>query len=646
ALGRIPEAETAYRAALKLNGRYADAQLNLAQVLHHQGRMAEAETQYREFLRLAPDAVPAHFRLGLTLLAQARPADAETAFRATLRLKPDFVEAHHNLGATLRAQNRPAEAEASYRAALRLRPGYAEALVNLGMVQHLQNRPEEAVASLLQALQINPRSAEAHNNLGIVYCTLDRLSEAFASCQEALRLKPGSAETYNNLFNIYSRRGQLDEALACYREASRLDPKHAAATYSAYLFRLNYHPNWTPAAIFEEHRRWGETYAPRPGNPPAHSNSPEPGRKLKIGYVSPDLRKHSVAYFIEPVLKHHDKNRFEVFAYAQFKEAKPDEVSERLRGYCDHWIETKDIDDLDLARRIREDGIDIVIELAGHTGDCRLPMLAYRPAPVQVSYLGYPNTTGLPAMDYRLTDEWADPPGQEAFHTERLVRLPRGFLCYSPGNDTEAAGELPAPAAGHITFGSFNMLPKITPQAVAAWARILTALPGARLVLKNKSLSDPGAAERYVTLFADQGIDSKRLELVSWLPSRQDHLAFYSRIDIALDTFPYNGTTTTCEALWMGVPVVALAGDRHAGRVGVSLLSRVGLTELIARTPEDYVRLAVDLANDTARLARLRVGLRERMKNSSLCDATGFNADLEQAYREMWRAWCGERMAS
>jgi predicted O-linked N-acetylglucosamine transferase (SPINDLY family) len=291
---------------------------------------------------------------------------------------------------------------------------------------------------------------------------------------------------------------------------------------------------------------------------------------------------------------------------------------------------------------VRQDNIDILVDLSGHTGTNRLPVFARKPAPVQVTYLGYPNTTGLSTIDYRLTDAWADPPGKtERWHTETLIRLPHGFLCYRPPNATPAVAPPPVQANGHITFGSFNSLVKTTPAVVACWAHILQQVPDARLVIKNKSFRDPSVCARYQGLFAEHGIAPERLELVGWIDNLNNHLELYHRLDIALDPFPYNGTTTTCEALWMGVPVITLAGHTHAGRVGVSLLSRLDLTDLIAGDPDDYTQRAVRLAQDRATLARLRPRLRPRLQASSLCDGPAFARDVEAAYREMWRGWCG-----
>jgi len=282
------------------------------------------------------------------------------------------------------------------------------------------------------------------------------------------------------------------------------------------------------------------------------------------------------------------------------------------------------------------------VDLAGHTGNNRLLAFRYRPAPVQITYLGYCNTTGLPAMQYRITDEWADPPGQEAFHTEELVRLPGGFLCYQPPAGAPPVADAPAARAGFITFGSFNIASKTTPEVVALWARILHAVPESRLILKNRSTRDQDTRDRYYALFQQHGIERERIDQISWLADHDAHLGLYSRIDIGLDTFPYNGTTTTCEALWMGVPVITLCGDRHAARVGVSLLTRLGLTELIAKTPDDYLQIARRLSQDPHTLSELRHSLRGRMQASTLGDAVAFTRELEDTYRGLWGRWCAK----
>jgi predicted O-linked N-acetylglucosamine transferase (SPINDLY family) len=342
-----------------------------------------------------------------------------------------------------------------------------------------------------------------------------------------------------------------------------------------------------------------------------------------------------VAHFIEPLLRHHDRAAVEVYCYAHVP--RPDAFTEKLRGLADAWRDVTGLPENEIAEQLRADGIDILIDLAGHTAVELLPVFARRPVPVQGTYLGYANTSGLTTMDFRLTDALADPPGvTDALHTETLVRLPRGFLCYAP--PPEAAE--PFVCKGPLTFASFNYLAKATPEVVGLWARILKAVPGSRLILKSRPLSDPMAKERYLKLFEAHGIRADRLDLLGWIPAKDSHLVQYNRVHVALDPFPYNGTTTTCEALWMGVPVVTLAGRVHAARVGVSILSHVGFPELIARDHDEYVKIAAGLVQNTSRLAELRRTLRDRMRASPLLDGPGFARAVEGAYRERWRTWC------
>jgi len=362
---------------------------------------------------------------------------------------------------------------------------------------------------------------------------------------------------------------------------------------------------------------------------------------LRVGYVSPDFRRHPVASFIEPILAAHDRKRFEVFCYAVH--LKPDAVTARLKALADHWREIGSLDAEAAANLIREDGIDVLVDLAGHTANNRLAVFARKPAPMQATYLGYPGSTGLPAIDWRITDAVADPLGAaEALHTEKLMRLPETFQCFQKPSDAPAIGPVPMLKAGHVTFASFNMLAKVHPALVARWAGILHAVENSRLVLKAAPFRDAGTRAHYHAMFATHGIAAERIELLGYIQSPAAHFALYNRIDVALDTDPYNGATTTCEALWMGVPVVTLAGRSHVGRVGTALLTHLGLEDLIAATPEDYVARAVSLARDPAKLASLRETLRPRMEASSLTDPARFTKALEDAYREMWRQWCAK----
>ena len=372
---------------------------------------------------------------------------------------------------------------------------------------------------------------------------------------------------------------------------------------------------------------------------PLHSNEKLPERRLRVGYVSPNFHQHSVAYFIEAVIASHDRSAYEIICYSDV--ARPDSVTDRIKSLTGSWRDILGMSHEQAAGLIRSDQIDILVDLAGHTAGNRMLLFARKPAPVQVTYLGYPSTTGLTTMDYRITDRFADPPGQtDHLHTEELVHLPQGFLCYKPPGQTPDVADLPFIASGGITFGSFNHLAKITPEVVRLWSNILNSLPDAQIILKAKPLFDMGTQQLLREMFVQNGVSPARLTLTGHAQSMSEHLELYHRIDIGLDTFPYNGTTTTCEAMWMGVPVVTLAGETHASRVGASILSNVGLPELIAGSPEEYLKKGVQLANDLERLQGMRANLRPMMERSPLMDANGFTRSLEAAYRQMWHRWC------
>lgn len=528
-----------------------------------------------------------------------QPAKVEKCCLEIIRIQPNSHDAHYHLGCALLFQDKRQEASTIFQRAIQLKPDHALTHMQLG---HLSVSPAEAMEHYRRAAQLQPGFADAHAAVGV----------ALVSC------------------------GQVTEAVSNFRRALQLNPK-LYRVHSDLLFAMNYSPLYDAVAIFSEHTRWGQIHTLPAVS--AYANTPVPDRRLRVGYVSPDLREHSVAYFFEPLLARHSPDQVETFCYAEV--ARPDAITRGLQSLSGHWHTTSGMSDHELAERIRADRIDILVDLAGHSSNNRLLTFSAKPAPVQITYLGYPNTTGLPTMDYRLTDVWADPPGEtERFHTEKLVRLSRGFLCYLPPSSAPPVTPLPAATQGPITFCSYNNLPKVTPEVVTLWAELLRALPDARLVLKNYSLSDLRTREHYLRLFGAHGITADRLVIRGRHDSMTEHLGSYGEIDIALDTFPYNGTTTTCEALWMGVPVVTLAGDRHASRVGASLLSQIELYSLIARSPDEYIRIASNLASNHDELAQLRTELRNRMFHSSLCNAKSFVDDLEHAYRTLWENWC------
>ena len=631
------EAIHCFQEAVRNDPDFALAHYNLGSVLGKQGRRAEAIAAYRRAIQIAPGFAEAHNSLGHALEEQGDREAAAVSYREALRLNPNLAEAHNNLGNVFLNQGRTEEALRHYRRALELAPSFALAYYNLGNALNQQGKVDAAVESFRQAVRFAPDFVEAHHNLGCALQFQNNLEEAIACFRTALRLSPDFVRSYNDLANTLNSQGLHKEAEASYQQALRIKPEFSEAR-SNLLFCLNYHPS-DPRALLEEHRRWGEIHRHSLTRVTTPSSPPDPERRLKVGYVSPDLRAHSVAFFFEPLLAHHDPARVEAFCYANVDH--PDNITAHFRAIAPHWRDIHGLSDEQAAALIRQDGIDILVDLAGHTQGHRLPVFARKPAPIQVTYLGYPNTTGLTTIDYRFTDALADPPGEtEQFHTEQLVRLPHGFLCFRAPDDAPPPTPPPCLTAGHITFGSFNNLAKVTPEAVADWTQLLHAVPGARLILKNKSLHDTSTVTRFQTLFAGHGIGPERLELLGYLPRVEDHLTLYGRIDIALDTFPYNGTTTTCQALWMGVPVITLAGQTHAGRVGVSLLTQVGLAEFIASDREDYIAQSVALARDPDRLTQRRSTLRAQMQVSPLCDGPSFARDVEAAYRTMWRGWC------
>ncbi|HEV3136534.1 MAG TPA: hypothetical protein VGZ26_01495, partial [Pirellulales bacterium] len=412
--------------------------------------------------------------------------------------------------------------------------------------------------------------------------------------------------------------------------------------HSNLLYALNFVPGLDPSAVFAEHLAWAQAYAePLTAAAAPHANDRSPDRRLRVGYLSPHFRRHAVNYFLEPMLAAHDREQFEIFCYSTADMA--DDVTARLKGAADHWREVHHEVDQRVAQIVRADQIDILVDLTGHISNQRLLIFARKPAPIQVTYLGYQNTTGMTAMDYRLTDERADPPGvTDPFYTERLVRLPRSFFCYRPPDEAPPVAPPPALDAGYVTFGSFNNFAKVSPGAIDAWLQILARVPRSRLlVLANRG----GYLERHLHALAQQhGVDSTRIELRNKLPTAE-YLRLIAQADIALDPFPFNGHTTTCDSIWMGVPVVMLQGNTYASRFGGSVLGNVGLDPLITRSAEQYVDAAVELAGDLDALARMRGELRGRMADSALLDFRGFTGNLEQVYRQMWNTWCASQRA-
>ncbi|HEY9613465.1 FkbM family methyltransferase [Allocoleopsis sp.] len=641
--GKLSQAETCYQQVLQGQPNRADAWHLWGVIACQQEQYSTAIERIHRAIEFEPNAANFYNSLGGVYQKQQCFTDAIACYQKAIHLQPDLAQAYNNLGLAYQEQGMVKQAIAPYRQAIQLQPNYTDAHLNLSIAYEQAGQFELAISSCQKAIELQPNKAEAYVQLGIIFRKQGKLTDAIASYQQALQLNPSSAETYSSLGNALKDQGTLKQAIGSYQRALQLDPSWAVAKGNL-ISCLHYGSDYKPSEIYAEHRQWAERLAaPLTAAIQPHTNDANPNRRLRIGYVSGDFKTHSVAYFFEPLLAAHNHQDFEIICYANNKNV--DVTTQRLRQLADGWREIAFLKDEQVAELIRQDRIDILIDLSGHTADNRLLVFARKPAPIQVTYLGYPNTTGLDTMDYRIVDAWTDPEGQtEHLHTEQLFRLPHGFLCYQPPQDSTAISPPPVLKRGQITFGSFNNLAKVSPQLVGYWAQILKAVPNSRLLIKAKPLVDPGTRNYLQEQFQQQGIDPNRLELVGWLADKTQHLTLYQQVDIALDTFPYHGTTTTCEAMWMGVPVITLAGQAHVSRVGVSLLSSVRLEDLIAQSPEAYIQKAVDLASDLERLQALRANLRDRMAASPLTNASLIVQSVEEAYRMMWQRFCGQTL--
>jgi protein O-GlcNAc transferase len=607
-------------------------------VAHHQaGRLDLAAEIYRRILAVAPTHADALHLLGVVAHQTGQHAVAVDYIGRAVSLLPTVAVYYHNLGEAYRAlQNTPAAIDA-YRRALTLNPNFPEALNGLGLALQTEGQLAAAMDCYQRTLQLRPDDAEATNNLARAFKEQGKLSEAAAWFQRAIELKPQLAEAHVNLGVVYKDQGRLAAAIACYQRAVTLKPQLMAA-HSSLLYTYYFTPGLTSQAIGAAHRRWNEQFtAPLGVGVPPYVNERSPERRLRIGYVSPNFYDHVVGRNVLPLLREHDRRQYEVFCYSNL--AHGDQWTERFRTLADGWRDVAYQSDAQLVDQIRADRIDILVDLALHMAGNRLLVFARKPAPVTVTFAGYPGTTGLTAIDYRLTDPYLDPPGVDpADYAEQSIRLPDTFWCYDPLGDEPAVGGLPAAAAGRVTFGCLNNFCKVNDEVLRLWAQVLAAVAGSRLVLLAGE--GPHRADTLAFL-AQQGVTSDRVVFHSFRP-RAEYLQLYQQIDVGLDTAPYNGHTTSLDALWMGVPVVSLVGQTVVGRAGVSQLTNLGLTEWIAQTPEQFVRIASELAHDLPRLAELRATLRQRMQRSPLMDAPRFTRHVEAAYRTMWRRWCGK----
>ena len=602
-----------------------------------QGNQEQAITLYREAIKLNPRYAQAYNNIGVALLGLERYDEAASHFRQALAINPELPQAHGNLGNTLQSLGQTAAAVASFRRALEIDPNQVGVLSNLGITLKSLGQIDAAVASLRRALELDPNFADAHCYLGCIQQDFRQFDTAVASFRRAIELDPDHAVAHNNLGNALSSLGQVDAGLASLHRALKINPEFSEA-HSNLLFYQSYLPDKPTAAILEEARNYSRIVASHAEPFSTWQSTPDPSRHLRIGFVSGDLLEHPVGYFLENVLGELSKKNFDLVAYPT--NTKEDTLSQRIRHYFAAWKSSAGMSNEKFAQMIHDDAIDILIDLSGHTAGNRLPVFAWKPAPVQISWLGYCATTGVSTIDYYIADSWALSPSQENQFTESIWRLPESYLCLSRPTTGLEVSELPALTAGYLTFGSFNNLIKINDAVVTLWARVLKAVPGSRLLLKAWQLDEAPVRQNVLERFAAQGIGADRLMLQGNIPDRSNHLDTYNQIDIGLDPFPYNGVTTTAEALWMGVPVLTLAGERFLSRQGISLLMNAGLPEWIAHDVDDYVARAKAHATNLDRLATLRKGLRQQLLASSLFNAPRFVNHFETALRDMWAIFC------
>jgi protein O-GlcNAc transferase len=644
--GDLPGAEKAYRELIALGAADADVYNNLAAIYDRRGGDLDQEV---ELLTKAVELVPGstEYRANLlkvlnrkraTLVRERRFAEAVPVALRVVQLSPDSAEAHRELGSCCAKCGKLEEAVKHFTRAINLAPTNAGYYNDLGLALYDLRCLAEAQGAFQEVLRLEPNSAVAYTHLGLLASLTGLSGVAVSMLERAVKVDPKCAGAHTNLALFLRDQGELKRCRHHYQEALRLEPSSLSAL-SGHLLSLLGDPEADPAWVGDEHRRFDALVRRNPRQVTARDL--DPSRRLKIGYLSPDFRAHSVAFFIVPLLENRDREQTEVVCY--MTGVVEDEITASARRNSDAFKRVYRMSDAGLAEMIAKDGIDILVELSGHTAENRLAMLGNRVAPVQVTYLGYANTTGLSEMDYRITDAIADPVGvTDAWHTEKLVRMAGGFLAYKcPFQPSELpVVSLPVETAGRITFGSFNNLAKINDVVLDAWAEILAQVPNSELVLKARGLRSDKVQERIMEALVRRGVDGGRVRLLLQERSSDAHLALYNKLDIALDTFPYNGTTTTCEALWMGTPVVTFEGRSHAGRVGASILQRAGLGELVAPDLAGYIQTAVQLAGDRDRLAGVRSGLRERFLSSPVMDAARLARELESAYREMWKTYC------
>ncbi len=635
--GELVEAIAEYRRAVALRPNYPEALNNLGNALREHQEFEAAIASYEQAIALRPGYSEALSNLGVALRDAGRLDQALAAYQQAISLRPDFAEAYNNLGIVLKDMGKLNESITAFRQAISLKPNFAELHHNLANALNDDGQIDAAIAAYREAIALGKNQPQAHYNLGVALGTKGDLDEAVSAYRQAIAIKPDFALAWNNLGSALKDKSDLEAAIAAYQKAVEIAPKDAAVA-SNLLYALLFDPAYDAVAIAEEHRRWNQRHAePRafsPGRSSGHFNDRNPDRPLRIGYVSPDFRNHVVGRNLLPLLRAHDRAQFKIYCYSSV--IRPDATTSEIEQIVDVWRNIAGIPDEAAARQIRDDGIDLLVDLTLHMSGNRLLIFAGKPAPVQLTYLGYCGSTGMSAIDFRFSDPQLDPPETDlSIYSEKTVRLPRSYWCYQPTGEFDITPP-PARENGYITFGCLNNIAKISQPARDLWATILNAVPGSRLILHAPAGNH---LTEIVLRMQKAGVSGDRLQFIG-NQTFGAYMQTYGRIDIALDPFPYAGGITTCDALWMGVPVVTLSGKTAVGRGGRTILSNVGAEELIAMTAEQYRQIATDLARNVDMLEIYRQELRPRMLASPLMNAGDFARDVESAYRSMWREWC------
>ncbi len=636
-LKRFPEAIACCRRALELAPDDAGACHSLGNALRDNGQVEAAVECFQRAVQLNADFAEAHFNLADVLQRLGKFKEAFASYQRTISLQPNVAETFHKVGDGLRRMGQFPSAIVCFRRAVELAPDRAAFHNCLGCALKDRGQLDEAISCFRRAIELEPECAEAHGNLGLALQDQGRFSEGIACYQRALQIRPDFVAVLNGLGCTFKEQGRLSEAIDCFRQALAADPA-SAFVRSNLLFASHYADEVTCEQLAEMHREYDEIHAsPLATTWRPHHNSPDPERRLRLGFLSPDFHQHPVAIFLIRILENLDREACEIVCYSHHTLG--DKITARFRDVSNTFHDVFGYSDEQLAEQIRDDGIDLLFDLAGHSGQNRLLVFARKPAPIQIAWIGYEGTTGLGAMDYLLADRYVVPEGMESYYREKVVRMPEGYVCYDPPAAAPPVSNLPAVDKGYVTFGSFNNLVKITPAVISLWSEILRRLPESRLILKYKGLIDESVQRQFLEAFRRQQVAVERLIL---LPSSSyaDYMAAYQQVDIALDTRPFSGSATTCDALWMGVPVITWPGETFASRHTFSHLSNIGLFEAIAQSRDDYVERALALAADLPRLAALRSGLRDRVAASPLCDGQRFAANLMPLLRDLWRQWC------